>query len=172
MTSFPSAIFLCTSSSLFLTIGKTATGDTKSLTSFSLIFLVTSFPFKYIFPFGYMSICNLFNISSILFSSFTSIFSWSIFNATHRNVAPVSIFTNPNFSPTNLVMVPFPAPAGPSIATINDIFLSFWDIISKNVPFLFFLLSYTFLYVLIKCNHIYHFAFWHVFNVPLEHKYF
>ena len=36
----------------------------------------------------------------------------------------LSIFTNPNSCAINFVIVPFPVPAGPSIATTNGILVS------------------------------------------------
>ena len=49
-------------------------------------------------------------------------FLFNISRVTHLNVAPVSTLIKLNFSATTFAIVPLPTPAGPSIATTNDIF--------------------------------------------------
>ena len=125
ITFFPSAIFLCNFTILSLTSFILDTCDTNSDTSLLLIFSVTSSPFKsttcLLFSL-FNSICIFSSISFILSNSsnFTPLLIMS--NVTHLYVAPVSIFTSLNFFDKISVTVPFPVPAGPSIATINDIF--------------------------------------------------
>ena len=125
--SFPSAIFLCKSTILYLTSSIDDTGDTTCDTSFSLIFLVTSSPFKYtLSPLGVFSISIdiLFNNSMTFFSSITPFFIAFALNAasaTHLYVLPVSIFNSFSLFAIFLATVPFPLPAVPSIPTINPI---------------------------------------------------
>ena len=124
ITFLPFAISLWRINIFSLTIGNTETGDTILVTSSSLIFWLTFIPFKKTSSFSFKSIFMFFNISFIFSSSSNVTFSCIMFNVTQRNIAPVSMLINPNFSPTFLVMVPFPLPAGPSIATISDTFYS------------------------------------------------
>ena len=66
----------------------------------------------------FFAICIILSFSSILVTP--CLIASSV---THLYIAPVSIFTSPNSFDISFVIVPFPVPAGPSIATINDIFI-------------------------------------------------
>ena len=127
ITFFPSAHFLNISFNLNLTSFIEETNDTILATSFSLILVVTSLPFKYTISFE-LSVSNSISISSnkfIIFSfSSNSIFLFIVSKATHLYADPDPILTSPNFFATSSVTVPFPLPAGPSIATIKLIFYS------------------------------------------------
>ena len=129
ITSLPSASFLWRSTILKRTSFIEDTGDTTFVTSFSLIFVVTSSPFKYILsPSGVFSISiEMLSKSSITF--FSSIISSLIAfalraaSATHLYVLPVSTFISPSLFDIFFVTVPFPLPAVPSIPTTNPIIL-------------------------------------------------
>ena len=67
----------------------------------------------------FISIFIVSDIFIILSFSFIETFWLIISNVTHLYVAPVSILISPKSFAINFVIVPFPVPAGPSIATIK-----------------------------------------------------
>ena len=117
-------IFLCISTSFSRTALIAETCDTILVTSLLLIFSDTSSPFNKTICFlfvSFISIFIVFSISFICLESFKLIFLFRTSNVTERYIAPVSILFNFNFWANFFVIVPFPLPAGPSIATIKAI---------------------------------------------------